>query len=188
MMSLPFTRGARLACALACLCALALQGSSPALAAGSSAGAFSNGAFGANKALHLSSIKGQAHVSSGSMSGTIVRTIVGLLIVIAVIYGITWLMRQARAAKNPSAGYGLTQIATLALGTNRSVSLVRVGAELHMLGLAEHGITSIRVFSEEEAYELGLPFEPEDGSGVAGGGVRLPLLSLVDSLRRMTVR
>ena len=42
------------------------------------------------------------------------------------------------------------------------MSLVRVGAELHLLGVAEHGINGIRVFSEEEAYELGIPFDTDD--------------------------
>jgi len=181
------TRGARLACALTSLCALALVTSAPVLAAASSSSAssFAN-AFGANKKLNLTAGSAKAHVAAGSMSGTIVRTIVGLLIVIAVIYGITWIMRRARAGRNPVTGDGLAQIATLPLGPNRSVSLVRVGAELHMLGVAEQGITSIRIFSEEEAYELGLPFEPEDA--YSAGGARAPLQSLFNTLRRLTVR
>jgi flagellar protein FliO/FliZ len=194
MKSLFLNRGARFCCALTSLYAAALWMSAPALAAGGS-----DNAFGQNTALHLTK-GGRTHVNAGSLSGTLVRTIVGLLIVIAVIYGVAWLMRQARAARNPTTGDGLTQIATLPLGPNRSVALVRVGAELHMLGVADHGITSIRVFNEEEAYELGLPFEPETGSSPGGAGAfsalggrggrggREQAQSLIDSLRRMTIR
>ena len=42
-----------------------------------------------------------AHASSGSFAGTIVRTIVALLIVIAVIYGLTWILKQSRVHAQP---------------------------------------------------------------------------------------
>jgi len=162
------------------LFAVAIWCSAPALAASSSANAFEK------TRLHLTSGT-PTHPASGSLSGTIVRTIVALLIVIAVIYGITWILKQSRSSRNPSVGDGLTQVASLPLGPNRSVALVRVGAELHMLGVAEHGINGIRVFSEEEAYELGIPFDPDefDAPGRAGGQ---SAQRVIDALRRLTVR
>ena len=182
MKSLTPSRGARLTCALtATLLALAAWCSPPALAASS----FDN-RFGASKTLNLTS-GSPAHVASGSLSGTIVRTIVALLIVIAVIYGLTWLLKQSRSSRNPSVGDGLTQVASLPLGPNRSVTLVRVGAELHLLGVAEHGINGIRVFSEEEAYELGIPFDPDEFEAPGRGGVQ-PAQRVIDALRRLTVR
>jgi flagellar protein FliO/FliZ len=182
MKSLTSTRGARFACALTLLYAFALWCSSPALAAVDGSNSFEN------KAYKPASNGGLPHASSGSFSGTIVRTIIGLLVVIAVIYGLSWILKQSRAARNPTMGEGLAQVAQLPLGPNRSVALVRVGAELHLLGVAEHGVTGIRVFSEEEAYELGIPFDAEEfvSSGRNGG---LPSLQrLVESLRRFTVR
>lgn len=180
-------RGARLACAITTtLVAVALWSAAPALAA---SGGGSD--FGAGTKLHLGKGNLATHAGSGSLSGTVVRTIVGLLVVIAVIYGLTWVLKQSRNARNPSVGEGLVQIASLPLGTNRSVALVRVGAELHMLGVAEHGVSGIRVFSEEEAYELGIPFDPDDLDGSSGGGKGhvAPLArGLVDALRRLTVR
>jgi flagellar protein FliO/FliZ len=182
MKPLTFPRGARFACALTSLSMIALWLSSPAFAAGGS------NDYGANTPLDLPNSTTPHRVSSGSFSGTVVRTIVGLLIVIAVIYGLTWILKQARAAKNPAMGDGLVQVAQLPLGPNRSVALVRVGAELHLLGVAEHGITGIRVFSEEEAYELGIPFDPDElGTSGRAGGLP-PMQRLVDSLRRFTVR
>ena len=183
MKSLTSSRGPRLACALATtLFSALLWCCAPAGAASS----FDN-RFGANKHLNLTS-GGPAHVASGSLSGTIVRTIVALLIVIAVIYGLTWLLKQSRASRNPSVGDGLTQVASLPLGPNRSVTLVRVGAELHLLGVAEHGINGIRVFSEEEAYELGIPFDPHDIDTPGRMGGVQPAQRVIDALRRLTVR
>jgi flagellar protein FliO/FliZ len=181
MKSLTITRGARFACALTFLYAAALWFSSPAFAAGK------KNDYGANLPVHLNSGL-PTHTSSGNFSGTIVRTIVGLLIVIAVIYGLSWILKQAKAAKNPTLGDGLAQVASLPLGPNRSLTLVRVGAELHLLGVAEHGVTSVRVFSEEEAYELGIPFDPEDFDTSGGAGGMPPVQRLIESLRRFTVR
>jgi flagellar protein FliO/FliZ len=182
MMPITFTRGARFACALTFLYAVALWYSSPALAAVGTSTSFENTPYTASKS------NGLPHASSGSLSGTVVRTIIGLLVVIAVIYGLSWILKQAKASRNPSMGEGLAQVASLPLGPNRSLALVRVGAELHLLGVAEHGVTSVRVFSEEEAYELGIPFDSDefDTSG-RGGGVP-PLQRVVESLRRFTVR
>lgn len=181
MKTLTFPRGARLACALSTtLFAFAIWCSAPALAASGNANSFEN------TRLHLNS-GNPAHPASGSISGTIVRTIVALLIVIAVIYGITWLLKQSRSARNPSVGDGLTQVASLPVGPNRSVTLVRVGAELHLLGVAEHGITGIRVFSEEEAYELGIPFDTDDFDTPGRAGAPATQ-RVIDALRRLTVR
>jgi flagellar protein FliO/FliZ len=172
-------RGAAYACATSLL--LALAGAGPAFAAGAPAPSDSF----EHKALHLTSGT-PTHTSSGSFSGSIVRTIVGLAVVIAVIYGLTWVIRQSRSAKHTAVGEGLAQVALLPLGTGRSVALVRVGDELHLLGVAEGGVTPIRAFSEDEAYELGIPFRSDDDDLGARGPV--PLQRIVDSLRRLTIR
>ncbi len=188
MKSLTFIRGVCLACAFSILLALPAWCASAAMAAATTTSTNTTAnEYDANKPVNLTSGT-PAHPSSGSFSGTLARTIVGLLIVIAVIYGLSWMLKQARASRNPSTGDGLAQISSLPLGPNRSVALVRVGAELHLLGVAEHGVTSIRVFSEQEAYELGLPFDPEDIDTSGGVGGLAPVQRLVSSLRRFTVR
>jgi flagellar protein FliO/FliZ len=101
-----------------------------------------------------SSSAASSHVSSG---GSIVRTIAGLLIVLAVIYGITWVLKQVKASKATAAtGNSLEQLASLPLGANRALHLVRAGDEIVLIGAAEHGVTPIRRFSEAEAIEMGL--------------------------------
>jgi flagellar protein FliO/FliZ len=180
MKPLTFIRGAWLVCACTLLSTLMLACAGPAGARTSTtADGFESTPFKPSST---------STSSSSGDGGSIIRTIVGLAIVIAVIYGLTWVIRQTKAAKNPATGYGLEQLATLPLATNRSVALVRVGAELHLLGISEHGVTGIRVYSEEEAYELGLPLEvPDDALSASNSGLP-PVQRLGHALRRFTTR
>lgn len=181
----PF-RGAALASALTLLRA------STALAAGTHASSrmpASIDAFEHKKLnLNLSSTTHHAAASSGA-GGSIVRTIVGLAVVIAVIYGLSWIIRQSKASKNPAKGVGLEQVASLPLGTNRSVSLVKVGTEFHLLGVSENSVTTIRTFTEDEAIDAGLPVTPPGGNeSVMDEDGAPPIVRMVESLRRLTVR
>jgi flagellar protein FliO/FliZ len=97
-----------------------------------------------------------AHASS-SGGPSIVRTIVGLLVVIAVIWGLTWILKQVKSGREVRAGgVGLESVATLPLGTNRSLHLVRAGEDYLLLGSAEHGLVPIHRYSEQEARAAGL--------------------------------
>jgi flagellar protein FliO/FliZ len=108
--------------------------------------------------LNLSSdTSSKAASSSGPGGGSIVRTIVGLAVVIGVIYGLTWVLKQVKASKAETAtGGGLETLATLPLGTNRTLHLVRAGDEVVLLGSGEGGVTPIRTYGEAEARALGL--------------------------------
>ncbi len=147
-------------------------------------------ANGENTPLHLGGTSTTVHAaSSGS---TIVRTIVGLFIVVAVIYGVAWVLRQAKGKSNRASGSGLEQLASLPLGSGRSVALVRAGQEVVLLGVAEHGVTPIRTYTEAEALEIGLDIPiDEDPAPSSRARTRTsgPGASRVlDQLRRMTVR
>ena len=136
--------------------------------------------------LNLKDAPGQGtHVSSG---GSLVRTIVGLAVVIGVIYGLYWILKQVKSSREEKAsGTGLTSLATLPLGAQRSLQLVRAGRELHLVGVSEHGVTPVRTYSEDEADAAGLlDLEPED-DGVDRNG-RGGLGSVIEELRRRTVR
>lgn len=179
MKPLTFTRGAGLAGAITLLHAQIAFGRS-------SANAFEH------TPLHLSS-KAVTHTAAGTatgIGGSVVRTIVGLAIVIAVIYGLTWILRQAKAARNPATGFGLEQVASLPLGANKSVALVRVGSELHLIGISEHAVTSIRNFTEDEAAEFGLPVSAPaadaDPDAAPRGGASM--MHVLETLRRITAR
>ncbi|HEY7074453.1 MAG TPA: flagellar biosynthetic protein FliO [Solirubrobacteraceae bacterium] len=93
----------------------------------------------------------------GPGGASIVRTIVGLAIVIGVIYGLHWILKQVKASRQATAsGSGLEDLATLPLGTNRSLHLVRAGGEVVLVGVGEAGVTPIRTYTEDEARTLGL--------------------------------
>ena len=116
-------------------------------------------------------------VAGASAGGGLVRTIVGLAIVIAVIYGLYWVLKQVKASREErSSGSGLGTLATLPLGPNRSLHLVRAGGEIVLLGVGEGGVTPIRTYGEHEARALGLLADEDDDttSGGSTAGASLP--------------
>jgi len=143
--------------------------------------------------LNLDGAEGGAKAAEhvGASGGSIVRTIVGLAIVIGVIYGLTWVLRQVKSSKATSAtGAGLETLATLPLGTNRSLHLVRAGDEVVLVGAGEHGVTAIRSYSEAEARALGLIEAAATDTERADPevfGTETRRGRFVDALRRRTV-
>ena len=94
------------------------------------------------------------------------RTFVGLAVVVAVIYGLYWILRQVKAGREERAhGTGLRTTATVPLGSNRALHLVRAGNELVLVGVADHAVTPIRTYTEEEARAAGLLVDDEDDDG-----------------------
>jgi flagellar protein FliO/FliZ len=119
-------------------------------------------ANGENTKLDLGSSGETAQNAHSASGGSLVRTIVGLVVVLAVIYGLYWVLKKVKSSKDSSAsGSGLETIATMPLGTNRALHLVRTGREFVLIGTAEHSITPIRRYSEDEARALGLIDVPE---------------------------
>ncbi len=104
--------------------------------------------------------------ATGTGGGSIARMVVGLAVVIGVIYGLSWVLKQVRASKEGQAtGAGLAPISSLPLGPNRSVHLVRVGRELVLLGAAEKGVVPIRTYHEDEARAAGLLADETSSEG-----------------------
>ncbi len=130
-------------------------------------------------------------ISSGhSSSGSIVRTVVGLAIVIAVIYGVTWVLKQVKQSREErTRGNGLSTEAVVALGPGRSLHLIRAGRELLLVGVADHGVVPIRTYTEEEARAAGLDLDDPPPPGDAGPQRRQPTVGeFVDRLRERTAR
>ena len=114
-------------------------------------------ADGESTPLGLDGAKGAAKEAAPSASGGLIRTIVGLAIVIAVIYGLYWVLKLVKSSREETvSGSGLSTLATLPLGPNRSLHLVRAGGEVVLLGVGESGVTPIRSYGEHEARALGL--------------------------------
>jgi flagellar protein FliO/FliZ len=129
--------------------------------------------------LNLGSGTGTPHTSSGGAS--LVRTIVGLAIVIAVIWGLTWILRQVKSGREPQvATAGLASVAALTLGSGRTVHLVRAGSDYVLLGSAEHGVVPIHRYTEEQAREAGLLVDTAVGTEI------VPVRSRGSSRRQIT--
>lgn len=155
---------------------------------------------GENTPLHLDTAPAAEHTGSGG--GGLVRTIVGLAVVIGVILGLHWILKQVKSSReSTSTGKGLQSIATLALGPGRTLHLVRAGSEIVLVGAADGSVTPLRVYSEAEARSLGLLDLGADGddgpggSGWTGGGANplnagrgLAAGTLLRRIQKMTVR
>jgi len=123
-----------------------------------------------------SAASGAAHASA---TGSFARMVVGLAIVIAVIYGVYWLLKAYGRSKGAPRDDGrMTVVATTQLAPNRSLHLVRVGEELMLVGSADGGLTPLRVYTAAEARQLDQEvLTPTSASP-----------SLLEQLRRKTAR
>lgn len=134
---------------------------------------------------------GTAADASAGGGGSLVRTIVGLAIVLAVIYGLYWVLKQVKASREERAeGHGLSAVATLPLGPNRSLHVVRAGREVLVVGAGEHGVSPIRAYTEEQARALGI-IGDEEPEALPAAAPRRPLPApreALDALRARTVR
>jgi flagellar protein FliO/FliZ len=183
------------ACALAC----ALQGAFASPASAFTPATPSGAGGGENTPLNLNTSTSASHSTTSAGGASITRTIVGLAIVIAVIWGLAWVLRQVKAGRDPHvSSSGLTNIAALTLSNGRSVHLVRAGSEYVLLGSAEHGVVPIARYSEEEAREAGLvpgtrDRRVEEHSPVVGARpdpmrMAAPSSGVIERLRELTVR
>ena len=131
----------------------------------------------------------QLGTGAGAGGGSLARTFFGLLIVVAVIYGLYYVLKQVKKSREEQAkGTGLHTEAVVPLGPNRALHLVRAGRELVLVGVSEHGVTPVRTYTEEEAEAVGL-LDLDDGDDEpprGGGGGALG--RVIEDLRRKTVR
>jgi flagellar protein FliO/FliZ len=143
---------------------------------------------GENTPVDLTGHVSNAHASGG---GSLVRTIVGLAIVLAVIFGLRWVLKQVKSSREEKAsGSGLSSMATLPLGSNRSLHVVRAGREVLVVGSGEHGVTPVRSYDEAEARRLGILEDAiEVGPGAKPPRDAAPVSQrALDTLRAWTVR
>jgi flagellar protein FliO/FliZ len=144
--------------------------------------------YGENKPLDLpTEAKAKAADVAGG-GGSLARTLLGMAVVVAVIYGVAWVMKQMKGVKTERAtGFGLSSEAVIPLGPNRSVHLIRAGRDLVLVGSAEQGVVPIKTYTEDEARRIGLLPPQELTSGedapVAGSGP-----AWLEALKRRTAR
>jgi flagellar protein FliO/FliZ len=121
-------------------------------------------ATGEDTPLNLPTDTAQRATEAGG--GSVLRTLVALIVVAALIYAVAWALKRFRGGATPvkaSKGRGpLAAEATLALAPNRTVHVVRAGREVLVLGVADGSITPLRTYTEQEALGLGLIAAEED--------------------------
>src|SRR3954453_4498735 len=84
-------------------------------------------ATGEKTPLNLKDAPSTGHVGGG---GALLRPTLGLAVVIGVIYGLYWILKQVKSSREEKAsGTGLTPLATLPLAAHRSLQLERAGRE-----------------------------------------------------------
>src|SRR5579875_731236 len=111
--------------------------------------------------LHLAT--SAAHHSSSVGGGSILRTIIALLIVIGLIYGIARVLKKVKGGgAGRASGDGLEHLATLPLAQGRSLALVRSGSDVVLVGISESGVSPIKVYTETEALMNGIALPPGD--------------------------
>ena len=153
--------------------ALTLTPAATALAAGE----------GEQTPLHLGGAA--VHHASASSGSSVLRTIVALLIVIAVIYAVARILRAVKGGGHTRAsGDGLTHLATLPLAQGKSVALVRSGSDIVLVGVADSGVTPIKTYTEAEAIANGIISAYEEPAEETSA----PAARALDTLRRLTVR
>jgi flagellar protein FliO/FliZ len=125
------------------------------------------------------------HASVGSTSGEIARVIVGLAIVLAVVYGVYWLLKSAARARMGSSDDRISVVATTPIPSNRALHLIRAGDELILVGATEQSITPLRVYTADEVARMDLEARVAAQPGASGAQKRS---GLIETIRQFTVR
>ena len=166
------TRGAALGGTLTLLCASVAHAASG----------------GENTPLSLGGTTTAAHAATSGGGTSMIRTIIALVVVIGLIFVVSKVLKSVKGRDGVRAsGNGLEQVASLPLAPGKSVSLVRSGSDIVLLGIADHGVTAIKTYTEAEARAAGIELAG-DGAPVVGDPTERPMDRVVERLRRMTVR
>lgn len=125
---------------------------------------------------------------SASAGSSLARTVAGLAIVLAVLFGIYWLFKTYAKGKQTKSDGRLEIVATTALAPNRAVHLIRVGDGLVLVGSAEGSITRLKAYSAAESAALDARLEGEPGALRPFGSEAAGPSGFVEQLRRRTAR
>ncbi len=131
--------------------------------------------------------KSSGTVGVSSTSGTVARTIVGLAIVLAVVYGLYWLLKSTAKSRAAQSDERIAVVATTTLAPNRALHLVRSGDELILIGATEQSVTPIRVYSAEEARAMDIELAAAAQLAQTPGRQTAPT-GMIEALRRRTTR
>ena len=130
---------------------------------------------------------GSGTIGVSSTSGAVARTIVGLAIVLAVVYGLYWLLKSTAKSRAAQSDERIAVVATTTLAPNRALHLIRSGDELILVGATEQSVTPIRVYSAEEARAMDIELAAAAQLAHPPGRPPAPT-GVIEALRRRTAR
>lgn len=90
----------------------------------------------------------QAPAGTDGMIGQIVQLLLGLGLVVALIFGLAWLLRRMQNQAGPRGSQAIQLLASQSLGARERLLLVQVGEEQVLLGLTAGRITPLHVLKE----------------------------------------
>jgi flagellar protein FliO/FliZ len=135
-------------------------------------------------------------LATGAGTGGL-RVLLGLLVVVAVIFGVWWLLKRTNRSRVPGASRNgvVTVLSTTSVGPNRNLHLVRVGEDVILLGSTEQGISALHSMDHESARDHGLLEGVEPAELVAvrpladiASAVKPARGGMLDGLRKRTAR
>jgi len=88
--------------------------------------------------------------------GTVVSLGLGLLAVVAVIYGCAWLIRRMNGMTGMN-NNAIKVVSVLAIGARERIALVEVGGQQILLGITPSTIRTLQVFDEPVVESAGAP-------------------------------
>lgn len=84
---------------------------------------------------------------SSGIAGQLMQLVLGLGLVVALIFGLAWLMRRVQRA-GPAGNHVIELVGSRALGPRDRLVLVQVGNEQVLLGISPGSITALHVMNE----------------------------------------
>ena len=110
--------------------------------------------------LWAASAAAPSNLPGASMSGQLAQMLLGLLAVVALIFGMAWLLKRVQQQSGNPAGQSIKLLGSRALGPRERLLLVQVGREQLLLGLTPGQISALHVLKEpvEESFEQ--PVQP----------------------------
>lgn len=93
--------------------------------------------------------------------GQIVQLLLGLGLVVALIFGLAWLLRRLQNQAGPRGNQAIQLLASQPLGARERLLLVQVGQEQVLLGLTAGRITPLHVLREPVVLPAGTAATPD---------------------------
>lgn len=88
-----------------------------------------------------------AHVKAPDTVGTLVSLGIGLIAVIAIIYGCAWIIRRMSGMTGAN-NNAIKVVSVMALGARERIALIEVGGQQILVGITPSTIRTLQVFDE----------------------------------------